>query len=220
MHFQGKLTTTFDHLIVGSYFLQDGVDFIFEQLGVRPQKGGQHLTMGTHNAVLKLANATYLEVIAIDPDLPKPQRPRWFGMDNLQPGSQPQLLTWVVRTNDIKRAVSNSKLQHGKIESLRRGIYQWQIAIPEDGQMPLQGVAPTIIQWQGEAHPAHLLPSSGVTLAAMEAFHPDAAALHGWLNAIGYEGTFTAHAVSNNETGRLKVRLGSAKGTVTFESCV
>src|SRR5919205_152022 len=100
MDFPDTLRTTFDHLIFGSYFLEDGVNFIDEQLGVRPQKGGQHLTMGTHNAVLKLEDTTYLEVIAIDPDLPKPPRPRWFGMDNLQPGNQPKLLTWVVRTND------------------------------------------------------------------------------------------------------------------------
>jgi hypothetical protein len=189
-----------------------------EQLGVRPQQGGQHVTMGTHNAVLKLADTTYLEVLAIDPTLPKPPRPRWFGMDHLQPGSPPKLLTWVVSTNDIHRAVSLSTMQHGNVESLRRGMYQWQISIPEDGQLPLQGIAPTVIGWQGEAHPAQTLPASGVALAAIEAAHPDAAQLNAWLHAIGYEGTFAANPISRGEPGRLKVTLRSTRGTVTFQS--
>jgi len=220
MNFQDKLKTTFDHLIFGSYFLQDGVDFICERLGVRLEKGGQHLTMGTHNALLRLEDSTYLEVIAIDPDLPKPQRPRWFDMDNLQPGSEPKFLTWVVRTNDIQRAVSLSSLQHGTIESLQRGIYQWQIAIPEDGQMPLQGVAPTIIQWHSQTHPSQTLPLSDVTLEAIEATHPRATELNTWLNKIGYKGIFNAHTIANTESCALKVTLRSAKEIVTFESFV
>lgn len=215
---QNSLQTTFDHLIFGSYFLEDGVNFIAEQLGVRPQPGGQHLTMGTHNAVLKLADTTYLEVIAIDPSLPRPPRPRWFGMDNLQPGSPPQLLTWVVRTTDIQQAVGQSRWQHGTIESLQRGMYHWQIAIAEDGQLPMQGLAPTVIQWAGDAHPAYGLSPSDVTLTAIEARHPDTAELNAWLTEIGYDGPFTANTVNKEETCRLRVSLASAKGPVTFES--
>lgn len=215
---QESLETTFDHLIFGSYFLEDGVNFIHDHLGVRPQKGGQHLTMGTHNAVLKLADTTYLEVIAIDPELPKPPRPRWFGMDKLQPDSPPQLLTWVVRTTDIQRAVSRSKWPHGTIEPLQRDCYRWRIALAEDGQLPLQGIAPTIIQWAGETHPAQRLAASDVALTAIEALHPRAADLNAWLTEIGYDGPFLAKTIGKEETGRLKVTLESSKGFVTLES--
>jgi hypothetical protein len=219
MNRQDNLQTTFDHLIFASYVLEDGVNFIHEQLGVRPQKGGQHLTMGTHNAVLKLADTTYLEVIAIDPSLPKPSRPRWFGMDNLQPDSPPQLLTWVVRTTDIQRAVRHSSWQLGTIESLQRGIYHWQIAITEDGQLPLQGIAPTVIQWKDETHPAQGLPASEVTLTGIEALHSNAADLNAWLTEIGYDGpSFLANTITTDETCRLKVTLRCTKGLVTFES--
>ncbi|MDJ1469265.1 VOC family protein [Xanthocytophaga flava] len=219
---QDKISTTFDHLIFGSYSLEDGVSFIYERLGVLPQKGGQHLMMGTHNAVVKLEDQTYLEVIAIDPSLSNPQRPRWFGMDTLQPGSEPKLLTWVVRTNDIQGAVDRSTMQHGKIESLQRDSYQWQIAIPENGQMPLQGIAPTIIQWQGQTHPAQLLSPSDLTLEAIEAWHPNATEVNEWLSQIGYQGKFTAHLPEGGKTdkSRLKVTLGSKKGNITFESFV
>ena len=215
---QEELKTTFDHIIIGSYVLEDGVNFIYQQLGVQPEQGGQHVTMGTHNKLINLGNSTYLEVIAINPDVPTPQRPRWFGMDKLQPDGEPGLLTWVVRTNDIKQAVRNSELKHGKIESLQRGIYKWQIAIPEDGEMPMQGIAPTIIQWQCEAHPANILQASGVTLTSMDAFHPDADKLKAWLKRIGYDEKATPINIIKSNTKKLWATFECPKGTVKLES--
>ena len=100
-----QLNTTLDHLIFGCYSLDEAVDFIDQQLGVQAETGGRHLTMGTYNKLLKLDDTTYFEIIAIDPEGKKPDRPRWFNMDKFRPGSKPQLITWVVRTNDIQQAV-------------------------------------------------------------------------------------------------------------------
>lgn len=174
--------------------------------------------MGTHNKLINLGNSTYLEVIAINPHLPKPRRPRWFNLDHVQPGSEPRLLTWVAKTNDIERATSNSTLQHGRIELLQRGIYQWQIAIPEDGHMPMQGLTPTLIQWQGESHPALILSPSDVTLTSIEAFHPNADELNTSLDAIGFNGKFTATRVKTSDTQKLQASFKCPKGTVIFES--
>ena len=90
-----ELITTIDHLVFGAYSLDEGVDFIYQKLGVMPNQGGKHPLMGTHNKLLKLGRSIYLEIIAIDPDATKPNRPRWFGLDDLQPASKPKLLTWV-----------------------------------------------------------------------------------------------------------------------------
>jgi hypothetical protein len=215
---QVQLKTTIDHLVIGSYFLEDGVNFIYERVGTKMEHGGQHLTMGTHNKLINLGNLTYLEVIAIDPSLPKPPRPRWFSMDNLRPTDTPRLLTWVVRTNDIEQALCKSPFQHGRVQTVQRGIYQWQIAIPEDGQMPLGGIAPMIIQWQSEAHPAQILSSSDVTLLNIEAFHPKAGELNTFLSEIGFTGNFTATPVESSDHQNLQVVLQDAQKLVVFNS--
>ncbi|HYK46774.1 MAG TPA: VOC family protein [Parafilimonas sp.] len=212
-----KLLTTFDHIIFGAYSLDEGVDFIYQKLGVMPQQGGKHALMGTHNKLLKIGRSIYLEIIAIDPDAPKPSRPRWFGLDDLQPDARPKLLTWVVRTNDIHEAVKKSGLKHGTIESFHRGIYKWFITVAADGAMLLQGIAPTIIQWRGIHHPAKDLPDSKVSLVNIEAFHPEATLLNDSLNAMNYRGKFLAEPIQSNSKPLLRVTLNGPTGSAIFE---
>ena len=56
-----------DHLIFGAPDLQAGVTLIEEKLAVKLNTGGQHPDFGTHNALFKLSEHTYFEVIAPDP---------------------------------------------------------------------------------------------------------------------------------------------------------
>ena len=212
------LITTIDHIVFGAYSLDEGVDFIYHKLGVMPLQGGKHPLMGTHNALLKLGRSIYLEIIAIDPDATKPNRPRWFGLDDLQPASKPKLLTWVVRTNDIQEAMKRSGLNHGTIESLQRGVYKWCLTVTADGAMPLQGVAPAIIQWRGIYHPAKHLPGSNVSLLKIEAFLPNALELNDSLRAIGYRGRFLAEPLASNSKPLLRLTLSGPNGSAVFES--
>src|SRR5690606_8176826 len=96
-------------------------------LGVSLQAGGQHPRMGTHNKLLRLGDDVYLEVIAADPAAPAPQRPRWFELDQMTPGSRPRLGTWVIRTDDIVAARAACSWDTGPIESMTRGALAWRI---------------------------------------------------------------------------------------------
>ena len=64
--------------------LEQGADWCEKTLGVTPAPGGKHAGVGTHNRLLSIAGdgfaQAYLEIIALDPDAPPPQRPTWFGL--------------------------------------------------------------------------------------------------------------------------------------------
>jgi hypothetical protein len=155
---------TLDHLVVAARTLDEGGRWVEARLGVAPVPGGEHVTMGTHNRLLRLGAEVYLEVIAIDPQAPPPARPRWFSLDTpemqerLEQG--PALIHWVVRTPSIEEDARRYP-QPLDILSLSRGPYRWRIAVPRDGHLPGDGRLPTLIQWEGNRHPAADLPDSG-----------------------------------------------------------
>lgn len=179
-----------DHLVITAPSLEPGVEYVRRTLGVNLQVGGEHVRMGTHNCLMKLGEKLYLEVIAIDPNAPHPDRPRWFRLDEPGPSQPIRLTTWIARTENIESAASASPIPLGKIEPMSRNGMHWRITLPADGSLPLNGIAPTLIQWSAGVHPATKLPESGCQLTRLEGFHPEAGKIVGMLDAIGFEGAF------------------------------
>lgn len=171
-----------DHLVVAAASLDDGVRWCESTLGVTPGAGGRHPLMGTHNRLLALSDAAhplcYLEIIAIDPDVPPPGRVRWFGLDDpaLQArlrGDGPQLVHSVVRTTQLEMQrwglvalgfAVGEPVAAGR--ETAQGPLRWRILVRDDGTLLAAGALPTLIEWQGR-HPAAAMPPSGVTLAAL-----------------------------------------------------
>jgi hypothetical protein len=154
----------FDHLVVAARTLEEGGAWVEAKLGVAPVAGGKHPTMGTHNCLLRIGPREFLEVIAIDPEAPPPQRPRWFDLDSpemrvrLEEG--PALIHWVERTPDLEAALRDYS-EPVEVLSFSRGPYRWRMGVPRDGRRPGGGSLPTLIQWEGALHPADALPESG-----------------------------------------------------------
>ena len=170
-----------DHLVVAARSLAEGLDWCEASFGLRPEAGGQHRFMGTHNRVFSIASAAfpraYLEVIAIDPGLPAPGRARWFDLDD--PALQrtlahgPRLVHWAARCTDIAAAhaallaagVDCGAVQHAE-RATPRGVLRWQISVPADGRHPLGGVGPALIEW-GAAHPSDAMDETGVAILTL-----------------------------------------------------
>ena len=218
------MSLALDHLVVAARSLDEGVAWCEAMFGLRPEAGGQHIFMGTHNRVFSIASEefprAYLEIIAIDPGLPAPGRARWFGLDD--PALQralahgPQLVQWVVRCTDIvasRAALLAGGIDCGELQRAERatprGVLRWQISVRADGQRPLGGAAPALIEW-GAAHPTDALGETGVELLTVR--------LNGWPEAMA--ALLPGSTVRDESAGAppLTAVLSGPRGVVTLQS--
>jgi len=207
-----------DHIVITAPDLAAGAELVRRSLGVMPQVGGEHARMGTHNLVLKLGDSIYLEVIAPNPNAPKPGRSRWFELDEMKSGTPPRLATWVARTNDIRSTGAASSEPLGNVEPMSRGELSWLITIPADGSLPLAGIAPTLIEWHTQAHPATRLRDVGCSLVRFEAFHPDAPRVSALLRSISAEGKISVAPLPAGRRPYLVAHIQTADGLRSIPS--
>ena len=202
-----------DHLVITAPDLASGAELVRRSLGVAPQAGGEHARMGTHNLLLKLGDSLYLEVISPDPAAPKPGRPRWFQLDEQQ-SDPPRLATWVVRTSDIDATLAACPEPLGNVEPMSRGHLNWRITIPPDGRLPFEGVAPALIEWQTETHPARQLREAGCSFVKLEASHPQAERISALLRSLAVEGDVSVTPSRAGERPSLVAHLQTPSGLV------
>jgi len=184
------MTLALDHLVLAARTLDEGVAWCETTLGLRPEAGGQHLFMGTHNRVFNIASTrvprSYFEIIAIDPNLPAPPRARWFGLDD--PALQralaggPRLVSWGACCADITATHATMRaagVDLGGVEAAERatphGLLRWKISLRADGRRLLRGAAPALLEW-GDVHPTDAMPASGIEVQTMQ--------LGGWSDAL------------------------------------
>lgn len=213
------MIAAFDHLVVAAATLEQGEDHLESLLGVRPQRGGKHVAMGTHNSLLRLGPRSYLEVIAVDPEARAPARPRWFAMDTSAMREalfeRPRLIHWLARTDDIEAARQASPIDLGRTHAMERGSFRWRITIPDDGHLPGGGIVPTLIQWDVPNHPADAMPDFGVQLSVLAGAHPEPAAIRAALASLGLGETMKA---TFSATPKMAAMLQTRRGPVTLAS--
>lgn len=160
----------FDHIAISGETLSHAIDHVQDALGVSLQSGGKHDVFHTHNALLGLEDGLYLEAIAINPDAPKPTRARWFALDDFKGAAR--LSNWICRTSDLASVLAQMPFDVGQPVSLQRDDLRWQMAVPHDGRLPFDNLAPALIQWQTTPHPATKLMASGCRLRRLTITHP------------------------------------------------
>lgn len=201
-----------DHITVTSPSLEAGAEFIWQALGVKPQLGGEHPRMGTHNLLLRLGDALFLEVISPNPKAPPPDRPRWFSLDSLRSDALPSLSTWVARTTNIHAMAGACSEPLGVVEPMSRGALNWLITIPADGSVPLNGTAPALIEWHTDIHPAARLEDRGLSLAKLEIFHSEPARVSRLLSSLGIEGPLSVSASASGTEHHLVAHINTPQG--------
>lgn len=197
------MQTSLDHLVVVAPTLEAGECFVSQRLGVELQQGGCHALMGTHNKLLRLGTSFYLEVIAINPTAPPIGRPRWFALDGLAGNASPRLAHWVAKTDTLKSLGPMLADVIGEIQPMSRGELCWDITILADGALPLEGAAPSLIQWKQPVHPATMLEDKGCSLQMLDIFHPAPERISHLLEVMNFSGPVRLHRCDSLETSRL-----------------
>lgn len=177
-----RFSFALDHLAVVARTLEEGCSYVEAVLGAEMSVGGKHVDMGTHNKLLSLGPDVYLEVIAVDPDAPKPKHRRWFNLDTFD--GAPRMMNWICRTDDLDAALENAPAGSGRPMWLTRGDMRWQMAVPEFGRLPFDDASPALIDWADSPHPTGRLPDHGFRLIRLDVFHPQAADLVGSFPAL------------------------------------
>ena len=208
---QGVSMAEIDHIVLGARTLEEGAAFVERHLGAAPQKGGPHPGFGTHNMLLGLGSACYLEIIAPDPAQPDPPHPRPFDLDNpavhTMLEAEPRLLAWVARTPALDAVVARLGPRAGEVKAMSRGTLSWRMAFPPQNQ-DMENLIPPLIQWEGRSAALHLK-DSHVRLAALEAEHPDPNGVKAALRERGLEEVLR---VRQSPHARLVARLRRADG--------
>jgi Glyoxalase-like domain len=176
-----------DHIIYVAPDLNVGIDTLEKLLGVRATPGGQHPEHGTRNALIGLGGRTFLEILGPDPDQPKPNRPRWFGIDSL---TAPRLSGWAAADSNLEEMVGKAAAAGVQLGTVLRGrrenpdgaLLSWRFTDPY--VVLSDGLIPFFIDWENSPHPSELS-AEGVTLVGMRAEHPDPEPVQRVLQQLG-----------------------------------
>jgi hypothetical protein len=185
---------TLDHLLYGSPELELGIAEIERLTGVRARYGGQHLGLGTHNALLSLGTGTYLEVIAPDPSQGDVASALPYGISSLE---APALRAWAAAPGDIDAAVRQARaagIDFGEVTAHSRRTpggqdVRWRMATRLTREEGL-AILPFLIDWGTTTHPSERAPG-GVRLVGFRVFSTEPNEILRQLRAFGAEVTVT-----------------------------
>lgn len=162
-----------DHLLWAVLDLDDGMADIERRCGVAPQVGGRHPGIGTHNALLGLGDACYLEIIALDPS-----QDVISGLGQGLVGLQrPKLLTWCAAAEDLAAVAARARdlgLSPSPITAMQRRrpdgeLLSWRLLFLEGHDFG--PTVPFFIDWRGSEHPSRSV-APGCRLDALVLGHP------------------------------------------------
>jgi hypothetical protein len=182
-----SLLATVDHLVYATPDLKASIDALEKRLGVRAAPGGQHPGRGTRNALIALSPTSYIEIIGPDPEQPKPDQPRQFGIDTL---TEARLVTWAAKSNDLDRTVTRAAGQAVKLGEVLPGsrrrpdgvLLNWRYTNPR--VVVADGIVPFFIDWGSTPHPAETA-ASGASLLGLVGEHPDPDRVQQMLTGLG-----------------------------------
>ena len=201
---------TLDHLLFGGRDLDAAVADLYERSGVEAVFGGHHPELGTQNALARIGERRFLEVIAPAPALPAGGLAR-----ELAKRFEPGLVMWAARTEEAAALAARAKavgLKATVVDGHRArpggGIVRWRNTfVSGHGAGTL---VPFFIEWDDDYHPAEDAPP-GLALESFTIETPDPARLRAIFSALDVKAS-----VRKGRRDRLRAMLESPRGPVVL----
>lgn len=203
-----------DHLTVIAPTLAEGVAHARERLDLDVPFGQRHAYMGTHNHLLQLGGAVYLEIVAVDPAGVHPGRARWFGLDQPEKvradwDAGRRLRGWVARTDPMDKVLHGREAIFGRKVALPPEAPAFDFAIPDDGSLPLDGAAPSLIDRRGRPRSMATIADLGARLVSFTLECADVAAVAALYRDLSVRG---GPAVAGGPTTRYRATISTPGG--------
>jgi hypothetical protein len=181
-----------DHITVVAPCLEEGVAHVKACLDLDVPFGRRHEYMGTHNHLMRLGEAVYLEIVALDPAGQGPGYARWFGLDDQRAvraawDEGHRLRGWVARTHDIDAVLAGNEAYLGRKVELTANNASFYFSIPTDGSLPFGGAAPSVIDRKGKPPSVATMADFGATLRSLTLEHPDPNAVSALYQRLGVD---------------------------------
>jgi len=201
-----------DHLVYAVPDLAGAIADIETLFGCDVEPGGRHANWGTRNALVRLGEARYLEIIGPDLESDNDADPVLFGLDALE---APKLVTWASKETDLE--AMTERASRGGIDL--GGIFPGSRQLPDGSELSwrltdpfaerMGGIVPFLIDWGNSGHPASTLPRS-CELVDLGVSHPDPGRAAAALEAIGI------HLDVAGGDGGLVATIHTPNGTVAL----
>jgi hypothetical protein len=205
------LTTRIDHFMYAVASLDEGMEWAADTFGMPATYGGEHVGLGTRNALLSLGS-TYLEIIAPDP-AQSHEGSAGAQFADLRNGG---LVTWAVEgdLNAIAQALESAGMStQGPNRTQRKTesgeLLVWDLLFPIGS--PHGGRMPFFIDWLECTNPKDTNPVGG-EFKALAVTTPDADNLAVALRSIDLNITVSAGPPA------LSVTIDSPRGEVVLAS--
>ena len=206
----GSLPATLDHLLWGSRDLDAAIADLYERTGVQAVFGGLHPELGTQNALARLGERVFLELIAPAPALPSGGLARQLAQLH-----EPTLLMWAARIPDAAAAGVRAKaagftatVVDGHRARPGGGLVRWKsLFVSGHGAGTL---VPFFIEWDDAYHPAEDA-TPGLALVSFSIETPAPERLRAILAALEVK-----VSVRKGRRDRLRAVLDTPRGRVVL----
>jgi hypothetical protein len=208
-----------DHILWAVSDLEEGSAHFETMSGVRPVYGGVHASGQTHNALVRLAERAYLEILAPFGS-PAAQEDEFCRL--ARAATEPRVVTYCMRSTRPLAEVAAVAAARGWERSV---VLENGRVTPQGARLRWRWLGPSVprfarafpffIDWLDSPHPAETLraatPVAGVRLRGFAVGHPQATALAEILEELGSPvATFGAQSL------QFRVELDTPRGVLVL----